>query len=50
MCKDLGLVATGGSDFHGSQSGRTNPLGTPHVPLSAYEALQAKAQEAKHKT
>jgi len=47
MCKDLGLVATGGSDFHGSQSGRTNPLGTPHIPLSAYDALQAKAHEAK---
>lgn len=46
-CKDLGLVATGGSDFHGLRSGRTNPLGTPPVPLSVYEALQGKAREAK---
>ncbi|MEK6667048.1 MAG: PHP domain-containing protein, partial [candidate division NC10 bacterium] len=38
MCKDLGLVATGGSDFHGLHIGRTNPMGTPAVPLSVYEA------------
>lgn len=49
-CKDLGLVATGGSDFHGSQSGRTNPLGTPRVPFSVYEDLLARAREAKHST
>lgn len=49
-CKDLGLVATGGSDFHGSQSGRTNPLGSPRVPLSVYEGLLAKAKAAKHST
>lgn len=47
MCKDLGLVATGGSDFHGSHAGRPNPLGTPHVPLTAYQALKAKAEEAR---
>jgi predicted metal-dependent phosphoesterase TrpH len=47
MCKDLNLVATGGSDFHGPQIGRTNPLGTPSVPLAAYEALKARAQEAR---
>ena len=47
MCKDLGLVATGGSDFHGAHAGRPNPLGTPHVALSAYEALKAKAAEAR---
>ncbi|MBI3625402.1 MAG: PHP domain-containing protein [Candidatus Rokubacteria bacterium] len=47
MCTDLGLVATGGSDFHGLHIGRTNPLGSPSVPLSAYEALRAKAQEAR---
>ncbi len=50
MCKDLKLVATGGSDFHGSQSGRTNPLGSPRVPLSVYEGLLAKAKAAKHST
>jgi predicted metal-dependent phosphoesterase TrpH len=41
MCKDLGLVATGGSDFHGPHVGRSNPLGSPPVPLSVYEALRA---------
>lgn len=47
MCNDLNLVATGGSDFHGLHIGRTNPLGSPSVPLSVYEALKAKAQEAR---
>ena len=40
MCKDWGLVATGGSDFHGPHIGRTNPLGSPAVSLSVYEALK----------
>jgi len=47
MCKDLGLVATGGSDFHGPNLGRPNALGSPHVPLAVYEALLAKAREAR---
>ncbi len=47
MCKDLNLVATGGSDFHGLHIGRMNPLGSPPVPLSVYEALRAKAEEAR---
>jgi len=47
MCKDLGLLATGGSDFHGPHLGRTNALGSPHVPLAVYEALLAKAREAR---
>lgn len=47
MCKDLGLAATGGSDFHGFHIGRTNPLGTPPVPLAAYEALRARAEETR---
>lgn len=47
MCRDLGLVATGGSDFHGFHIGRTNPLGSPPVPLSAYEALKGKAEESR---
>lgn len=47
MCADLGLVATGGSDFHGLHIGRTNPLGSPAVPLSVYDALRAKAEEAR---
>lgn len=47
MCKDLGLVATGGSDFHGPHIGRTNPVGSPPVPLSVYEALKARAAEGR---
>jgi hypothetical protein len=47
MCKDWGLVATGGSDFHGLDVGRTNPLGSPPLPLSVYEALKAKARESR---
>lgn len=47
MCKDWNLVTTGGSDFHGLHIGRSNPLGTPAVPLSVYEALRAKAEEAR---
>ncbi|MBI4587720.1 MAG: PHP domain-containing protein [Candidatus Rokubacteria bacterium] len=47
ICKDLNLVATGGSDFHGPHIGRINPLGSPPVPLSVYEALKARAQECR---
>jgi predicted metal-dependent phosphoesterase TrpH len=43
MCADLGLVATGGSDYHGPQSGRANPPGTPRVPMAVYERLKEKA-------
>ena len=43
MCKDVGLVATGGSDYHGPHLGRPNPLGVPNVPLSAYESLKSLA-------
>ena len=46
MCADLGLIATGGSDYHGSQSGRANPPGTPRVPMSVYERLKEKAAVA----
>jgi predicted metal-dependent phosphoesterase TrpH len=43
LCRRFGLVATGGSDFHGPHTGRTNPPGTPAVPISAWEGLQARA-------
>ena len=46
MCRDRGLVATGGSDFHGPTV-RAARLGTPRVPLAAWEALKAKAVEAR---
>ena len=43
MCKEWGLVATGGSDYHGPHLGRSNPPGTPSVPLAAYERLKSLA-------
>ena len=46
LCARLDLVATGGSDYHGPQSGRANPPGTPRVPLVVYEQLKEKAAVA----
>jgi len=46
LCRRYGLVATGGSDFHGPTV-RAGNLGNPTVPLAAWEALQAKAVEAR---
>jgi predicted metal-dependent phosphoesterase TrpH len=47
LCRAHGLVATGGSDYHGPQTGRTTPLGSPRVPESAWDGLRAKAAEAR---
>lgn len=46
LCRDHGLVATGGSDYHGPESGRANPPGTPYVPMSVYASLRARAADA----
>jgi hypothetical protein len=46
LCRRHGLVATGGSDFHGPKV-RAGHLGSPVVPMSAWEGLQAKAAEAR---
>jgi predicted metal-dependent phosphoesterase TrpH len=46
LCRDHGLVATGGSDYHGPESGRANPPGTPYVPMSVYASLRARAVDA----
>jgi predicted metal-dependent phosphoesterase TrpH len=46
MCRDRGLVATGGSDFHGPRV-RAGSLGTPSVPMAVWQALRAKAAEAR---
>jgi predicted metal-dependent phosphoesterase TrpH len=46
MCTRLDLVATGGSDYHGIANGRTNPPGTPRVPMAVYEALLARSAVA----
>jgi predicted metal-dependent phosphoesterase TrpH len=46
LCRQHGLVATGGSDFHGPTV-RAGSLGYPPVPLAVWEALQVKAAEAR---
>jgi len=47
LCRTHGLVATGGSDYHGERSGRANPLGHPPVPMSVWEQLKDAAHRAK---
>jgi 3',5'-nucleoside bisphosphate phosphatase len=42
LCRELGLVATGGSDFHGPKV-RAATLGQPPVPWAAWEALRHRA-------
>ena len=42
LCRELGLVATGGSDFHGPRV-RAATLGQPSVPWDAWEALRRRA-------
>jgi predicted metal-dependent phosphoesterase TrpH len=44
MCRRFNLVATGGSDYHGPQRGRSNLPGTPAVPWSSWEQLRARAE------
>ena len=47
LCRRHDLVATGGSDFHGAQTGRLNPPGTPAVPMASWEALQERMARAR---
>jgi len=47
LCRAHGLVATGGSDYHGERSGRTNSLGHPPVPMRVWEDLKDAAQRAR---
>ena len=44
ICRAHDLVATGGSDYHGSQTGRAGTLGSPHVPLEVWDQLKARAE------
>ncbi|HXJ77326.1 MAG TPA: PHP domain-containing protein [Candidatus Methylomirabilis sp.] len=46
LCRDHGLVATGGSDFHGPAV-RAATLGVPAVSMACWEALRAKAAVAR---
>lgn len=43
LCGTHGLVATGGSDYHGPRNGRRAQPGTPLVPAATWDALQAMA-------
>lgn len=47
LCQTFDLVATGGSDYHGPQSGRTNRPGAPLVPWSAWDGIRRKAEVAR---
>lgn len=42
MCVRLGLVATGGSDFHGPQIGSAKHPGTQPVPAGAWDDLRRR--------
>ena len=42
LCRELSLVTTGGSDFHGPRV-RAATLGLPSVPWGAWEALRRRA-------
>jgi hypothetical protein len=39
----LGLLVSGGSDYHGPDSGRVDAIGTIHLPGVHFEALEARA-------
>ena len=43
LCRELDLVPTGGSDFHGPRV-RAGTLGLPPVPWEAWEALRRRAE------
>lgn len=45
LCRRHELVATGGSDFHGDR--KSNELGSPVVPRSAWQGLLAKSAIAR---
>jgi predicted metal-dependent phosphoesterase TrpH len=47
LCQRHGLIATGGSDFHGPHTGRVNPPGTPAVPMAVWHELRERADALK---
>ncbi len=47
LCAKLGLVATGGSDYHGLTIGKASAPGTPPVPMSVWHELRAKVAETR---
>jgi predicted metal-dependent phosphoesterase TrpH len=47
LCRRHNLVATGGSDYHGPQTGKAANPGTPAIPLDVWEELKARAAQAR---
>jgi len=47
LCRAHDLVATGGSDYHGPQTGRATTLGSPHVPLEVWHELKDRAERLR---
>ncbi len=48
LARQSGLIATGGSDFHGlNKMGHMSGLGENHVPLDVVEKLRKKAEAVK---
>jgi hypothetical protein len=50
MCARLGLVATGGSDFHGPRVGGVKHPGVQPVPESAWTELRRRLEQLAHET
>jgi len=47
LCREYGLLATGGSDFHGSGVREGVPLGSVYVPLECAERLREAAARTR---
>ncbi|HTO13903.1 MAG TPA: PHP domain-containing protein [Candidatus Binatia bacterium] len=47
LCRQHDLVATGGSDYHGSHTGRASTLGSPHVSIDVWHELKGRAQRLR---
>jgi predicted metal-dependent phosphoesterase TrpH len=43
----LGLLVTGGSDYHGPDSGRAGGLGNVSLPAAAFDALARRARDGR---
>jgi len=48
LCREYGLLVTGGSDFHGPGSSEGTQLGSVHVPLECVERLREAAGCLEH--
>jgi len=47
LCREHGLVETGGSDYHGPRRGRASSPGTPSVSLGVWHALRERAGQCR---